>query len=51
MTEQQAAPDEAARDEFTTDRPQHLAPDDAGPRPWVDPAKDPTPGYPGHAAD
>ncbi|PZS26929.1 MAG: hypothetical protein DLM59_17340 [Pseudonocardiales bacterium] len=30
--------------------PNHLAPDDAGPRPWVDASKDPTPGVPGHAA-
>jgi hypothetical protein len=31
-------------------KPRHLAPDDAGERPFIDLSRDPTPGKPDHAA-
>jgi hypothetical protein len=36
--------------EPTPRRPRHLAPDDAGERPFIDLSRDPTPGKPDHAA-
>jgi hypothetical protein len=34
----------------TPGQPDHLAPDDAGNRPFIDLSRDPTPGKPDHAA-